>query len=132
MADTRGSAPSRRSSFPSRFQTLRALPTFQRTAGHLLSDRSKIVPRYLKVSTLSMHSELYYPVRMNFASSHQLAIATSLLCHHIYVLRSHCFVLWFLSSRPSGMCITHRSQRGSGYLPSCTNAIRANKCLYMK
>ena len=132
MADTCGSDPSCSSIFPSRLQTMQALLKFCRTASQLLSDRSNILPRYLKVSTPSMHSESYSPVRLNVASLHPLAIATSLLCHHICVFWSHQIVRWCLSSRPAGMCILHRSQWGSRSLPSCSTAIRENKFLYMK
>ena len=51
ISDTRGSAPSLLSSFPSRLQTRRALPTFRRTAGQSSSDRSNIRPGYLKLYT---------------------------------------------------------------------------------
>ena len=77
MADTRGSSPSLRSSFPIRIQTMWAFPTFRRSSGQSSTDRSKILPRYLKVSTPSMHSASSSPVRLNAAPSHRLAIATS-------------------------------------------------------
>ena len=103
MADTRGSAPSLRIRFPSQLHTLWVFLAFRRTAGQLLSDRSKILPRYLKVSTPSMQSASSSPVRLNAAPSHWLAILTSLLRHCICVFRFHRFVRWCLSSRPAGM-----------------------------
>ena len=132
MADTCVPAPSLLSVFPTRFQTLQSLLTFQRTADQLSSDRSKILPRYLKVSTPSMHSVSSSPVRLNVVSLHCLKIVTSFLCHRIYVFWSHRFVRWCLSSRPSVVYKPHRSQRGSGSLPSCTTAILSKKYLYMK
>ena len=132
MGDTCGSAPSLRSIFPSRLQTLRAFPTFQRNSGQSSSYRSKILPRYLKFPTPSIHSASSSPVRLNTPPWHRLVIEMSFLHHRIYVFRSHRFVRWCLSSRPTGMCIPHRSQWGSGSLPYCTTDIRSNKCLYMK
>ena len=132
MAYTRGSASSLWSSFPIQLQTLRAFPTFLRTSVHSSSDQSKILPRYLKVSTPSMHSESSSPVKMNVAPLHQITIVTSFLRHHICMFQSHRFVCWCFSSLPAGMYILHKSQWGSGSLPSCTTAIRENKFLYMK
>ena len=129
MVYTCGSAPSLQSSPPSRIQTLQAFPMLQRTPDQSSSDWSKILPRYLKVSTSSIHSVSSSPVRLNVAPSHRIAIVTSFLRHRIYVFRSHHFICWFLSSLPAGMCILHKSQQGSGSLPSCTTAIRAKKYL---
>ena len=132
MVDTCVSAPYLQSSFPSRFQTLRAFPMFQRTAIQLFSDQFKILPRYSKVSTPYMQSMSSSSERLNVVLSHWLSVATSFLRHRICVFWSHQFVRWCLSIRPAGICIPHRSQQSSGYLPSCTTAIQAKKFLNMK
>ena len=87
MMDTRGSTPSLRSSFPSRFHTLRAFPASRRTTGQLSYDRSKILPRYLKFSTPSMHSASSSPVRLNVAPSHRLARNSIWVCTTQYRLK---------------------------------------------
>ena len=75
IVDTRGSPTCLLSSFPSRVHTRHAFPAFRRTSIQSLSDRSKILPSYLKVSSPSMHSAPSSPVRLKDASTHRLAIA---------------------------------------------------------
>ena len=118
MADTRGSSPSLLISFPIWIQTWRDLPTFQRTSGQLSSDGSNILPSHLKVYKPYIHSVQSSNMRLKEVSAHWLVIATSLLRHRIYVLRSHRCVRWCLSRLPAGMCIPHRLQQGSSSLLS--------------
>ena len=104
----------------------------RRTAGQLLLDWSNIHPRYLNTSTPSMRSASSSPVKLDFASKHLVAIATSLLRHLIWVFLLQRAILLCLMSRPSVMCIPHKSQQVSGSAPSCTTATLNQKCSYMK
>ena len=71
-----------------------------------------------------MHSDLYSPMRLKEASTHQIAIAMSLFCHRICVLLLHLLLLWRFISCPYGMCMPHKSQRSRGPFPSCTTTTR--------
>ena len=83
LADNRGSAPSILVSFTSRIYTQRAFLTFRQTSGQSSYDRSNIRNRYLKVSTPSIYSASFPPLRLKYASAHRLAIVASLLRHCI-------------------------------------------------
>ena len=71
-------------------------------------------------------------VRLKDTSVHWLAIATSLLCHCVFVFLLHRCVLWCLISRPNDIYMPHKSQQGNVYFASCATAIRKKKILYMK
>ena len=111
MVDTCGSAPYLRSSSPSRFQNLRSFLTFRRTAVQLSSERSKILPRYLKVSSPYMHSASSSPVRLNVSPSHRLIISTSFLRHRINHHRLLAVSYYLSSSSPPLDPMRHGNKR---------------------
>ena len=117
-----------------RHHTLHLLqhPGEGRNDGQLSSNRSISRPRHLNTSTPSIHSASSSPVSLKVASNHLSEITTSLLCHRIWVFLSHRTVLWCLMSRPDGMCIPHKSQRGSGSATYWTTATLDRKWRYMK
>ena len=83
--------------------TYLALLILFRTGGQLLSYRSSILPRYLKLPTTSVSSDSSSPIKLNVASEHFDAIATSHRLHLISVFLSHLTVLLCRMSRPTGM-----------------------------
>ena len=71
-----------------------------------------------------MHYALSSSAIMKDSSTYWLAIVTALIQQQICVFLSHLRILWFLISRPAGICMPHKSQRSRGYFPSCATAIR--------
>ena len=79
-----------------------------------------------------MNPSSYFLVRLKDTYAHQLAITTSLLCHRICVFLLQLRFLWCLIIHPAGMCMPHKSHRGSASFPSCTTTTVKKKCLYTK
>ena len=105
FAETNRFAPSRHSNLPKRPQTCLTFRMFLRTASRFLSERCISRPIYLNQSSQLTISPPSSPMRLNIASVHLFAIATSRLCHLIYVFLSHISVCRCLIIRPAGKII---------------------------
>ena len=127
-----GSDPSLHIILLSRPHTFLDFLMFRGTAGQSSSNRSNIRPSYLNNLTPSMYSTSSSPVRLKVSSEHPSAIATSLICHLIWVFLSQRAVLWYLMRRLTGMCIPNKSQQGRNLAPSWTNATFDWRWRYMK
>ena len=132
LSDNIGSATSRLRKFPNRPQTCLALWILYSAAGQSSFSRYSTRPKYLNYSTPSKQSALLSPVKLKVAPVHFAAISASRLRYLICIFRLHRAVWKCFMSRPSGMCIPHMSQHGSGYLLSWTTAIFDRKFLNIK